>query len=164
MQLRWHRYFGHKAGHGALGHLLWCTSRPLCAETWSSIKRFTFSSCLLHFFLHFSYIRSRTTITEFSFCWTIKVHLENYNLFKFCICQSSRRSALGEIIIGKDEGEEGSHGKVFILPAGRRNQDKRGNEGKILGTICFPCVAVVLFAEAHVAFRVALRHTNVVNL
>ena len=164
MKLRWHRYFGHKAGHGALGHLLRCTSRPLCAETWSSIKRFTFSSCLLHFFLHFSYIRLRTTITEFSFCWTIKLHLENDDLFKFCICQSSRRSALGEIIIGKDEGNEGSHGKVFILPGGRRNQDKRGNEGKILGTIGCPCVAVVLFAEAHVAFRVALRHTNVVNL
>ena len=64
----------------------------------------------------------------------------------------------------KDEGEEGSHGKVFILPGGRRNEDKRGNEGKILGTICCPCVAVVLFAEAHVAFCVAFRHTNVVNL
>ena len=65
--------------------------------------------------------------------------------------------------IGKGEDEGGHTGKVFGS-TGSEDEAKWGNEGEIFGSIRGSGVAIVLLAEAHVALRVPLRHTNVVHL
>ena len=66
--------------------------------------------------------------------------------------------------IGKDEGNGGNKSKVFGTPGGKKNQAKRGNQGKIFGRIFGRSVAIVLLAEAHVAFRVPLGHADMIHL
>ena len=66
-------------------------------------------------------------------------------------------------IVGKDEGDGGDKSKVFGTPGGK-NQAKRGNQGKIFGRIFGRSVAIVLLAEAHVAFRVPLGHADMIHL